>query len=154
MSAEPCFVDTNVLVYARDASEPVKQPRARAWLDALWSARTGRISAQVLSEFYVTVTRKLDPGMTPDAARADVRDLAAWHPAPIDPATLERAFELEDRFQLSWWDALIVASAQLQGCRVLLSEDLQRGQRFDDVEVVDPFATEPPGTSGPRDALR
>lgn len=144
-----CFVDTNVLVYARDASEGSKQVRAAAWMETLWSTRAGRLSAQVLSEFYVTVTQKLEPPMAPVDARADVHDLLAWRPAAIGGATLERAFVVQDRWGLSWWDALIVASAQLQGCRYLLTEDLQLGQRFDDLEVVSPFAAVPELLQGP-----
>ena len=57
------FTDANVLVYSRDSGEPAKQPRAEAWRRALWQSRAGRISVQVLQEYYVTVTRKLSPGM-------------------------------------------------------------------------------------------
>jgi predicted nucleic acid-binding protein len=63
----PVFVDTNVLVFARDASEPVKQPQAAAWIDHLWRTRTARLSFQVLQEYYATTTRRLKPGLTPRA---------------------------------------------------------------------------------------
>jgi predicted nucleic acid-binding protein len=134
------FVDTNLLVYARDASEPKKQEMAAAWLDRLWRTRSGRLSAQVLQEFYVTVTRKLDPGMDAEEARRDVRSLMAWRPLPSSGALLESAWSLEDRHKLSFWDALIVAAAQDCGCAYLLTEDLHPGQRLDAVMVVDPFA--------------
>ncbi|MBK7977413.1 MAG: PIN domain-containing protein [Deltaproteobacteria bacterium] len=143
MSAEPCFVDTNVLVYARDASESRKQPLASAWIEMLWERRLGRLSFQVLAEFYVTVTQKLDPGLTREDARAELRDLMAWRPAAIDATVMDRAFAIQDRFRLSWWDAQIVAAAQVLGCRYLLSEDLASGQRFDGLEVVDPFRRPP-----------
>jgi len=143
MSDEPCFVDTNVLVYARDASETRKQPLAMTWIEALWEQHLGRLSFQVLAEFYVTVTQKLDPGMSRHDARAELRDLMAWRPIAIDGAVMDRAFALQDRFRLSWWDAQIVAAAQLLGCRYLLSEDLAAGQRFDGLEVVDPFRHPP-----------
>jgi predicted nucleic acid-binding protein len=81
-----CFVDTNVLVYARDASEVEKQARAQEWLEPLWRRRSGRTSFQVLSEFYVTVTQKLSPGMAPEEARRDVRNLLVWQPQPLDAA--------------------------------------------------------------------
>ena len=84
----PVFVDTNVIVYARDAREPAKQRLAETWLDHLWHERLGRISFQVLSEYYVSVTRKLDPGLTPEEAWDDVNALLAWHPRPIDRAVL------------------------------------------------------------------
>ena len=139
----PVFADTNVLVYARDAGEAEKQPMAVRWLTALWERRLGRLSYQVLSEYYVTVTRKLRPGMPTEAARADVRDLMAWSPLVVDRNLVEGAFSLMDRFSLSWWDSLIVSAAQASGCGHLLTEDLQEGQVFDRVEVVNPFLRPP-----------
>ena len=142
MSGTPVFVDTNVLVYDQDTSETVKQPVAHRWLEALWRTRRGRLSAQVLSEYYVTVTRKLRPARAPALARADVRDLTLWRPVPIDTVVLTVAWDLEDRFSLSWWDALVVSAARVAGCAHLLTEDLQNGQDFDGVVVVDPFVNE------------
>lgn len=135
----PVFVDTNVLVYARDASEPVKQPKAAAWLEQLWRARTGRLSFQVLQEFYVTVTRKLDPGLTPNEARAEVRNFLAWQPVAVDGEMIEAAWLLEDRHSVSFWDALILAAAKSAGCERLLSQDLSDGSVYNGVEVVNPF---------------
>lgn len=92
----PIFVDSNVLVYARDASEGEKQARADAWLSSLWRRRSGRISVQILHEFYVTVTRKLDPGLLPEEARRDVRDLFRWRPVVLDEALSETAWSFQD----------------------------------------------------------
>ncbi len=142
----PIFVDTNVLVYARDVSEPDKQPQAARWLEHLWASQSGRISTQVLSEYYVTVTRKLDPGLPIENARRDLRNLMVWDPLPVDSKLIERALSLQDRFSLSYWDALIVGAAQIADCRHLLTEDLQAGQRFDAVRVVDPFEHDPSDT--------
>ena len=134
------FVDTNVLVYARDASEPDKQERAQAWMAALWESRAGRTSVQVLNEFYVTVTRKLSPAMPVAEARADVLDLGEWNPAVLTDALLRQAWAIEDRYGLSYWDSLIAAAAQAESCRHLLTEDLQDGLRIDIVTVVNPFS--------------
>lgn len=139
----PVFVDTNVLVYARDASQPTKQPQALAWLEHLWRTRSGRVSFQVLHEFYVTVTMKLDPGLPPEDARTDVRNLLAWRPVALDDAVLERAWSLEDRHSLPFRDALIVAAAQAAGCGQCLSEDLTDGESYGGVEVVNPFSHHP-----------
>jgi predicted nucleic acid-binding protein len=133
------FVDTNVFVYARDASEGEKQSRAEAWVRHLWQAGAGRISYQVLTEYYVTVTRKLTPGLTRDRARRDVQALLAWRPLEIQEVVLAAAFHLEDAHSISWWDALIVAAAETLGCSHLLSEDLAEGARYGTVEVVNPF---------------
>jgi predicted nucleic acid-binding protein len=137
------FVDTNVLVYQRDSSERAKQPRAKKWMDLLWQRRAGRLSTQVLQEYYQTVTRKLSRGLGREDAREEVRDLSAWRPVSISQDVIERAFGLEDRFSLSLWDSLIVAAAQHASCRFLLTEDLQDGQRFDNLVVLDPFRHEP-----------
>ncbi len=137
----PVFVDTNVFLYARDAGEPAKRPRAAAWIEHLWREHAGRTGVQVLSEYYVNVTQKLQPGLSPDEAWDDVKALFAWKPAPIDAALLEAGREIQRRHRLGWWDSLIVGAAQAQGCALLLTEDLQDGAIFGDVKVLSPFAT-------------
>lgn len=137
------FADTNVLVYSRDEADPAKHDAAKAWIEALWHSGTGTLSQQVLSEYYVTVTRMLVPAMAREAARREVIDLATWTMAPTTPETIAAAWHVEDRFGLSFWDALIVASADAAGCTTLLTEDLQHGQRFGDVTVVSPFEVAP-----------
>lgn len=134
------FVDTNVLVYARDETEPIKRDCARSILATLWRTGRGRTSHQVLVEFYATVTRTLRPGMPREAAMCDVRELQQWNPISPSPRLFELAWEIEDRWQLSWWDALIVAAAKLSDCTTLLSEDLQDGLDLDGLRVVNPFA--------------
>ena len=137
------FVDTNVLLYARDASEPVKQPLARHWLDELWTRRIGRSSHQVMHEYYVAVTRKLKPGLTRAEAQADIRDLMTWRPLPADQAMIEDAWWLEGRFELDYWDALVVAAARATRCDRLLTEDLQDGMDLDGLTVTNPFTAPP-----------
>lgn len=134
------FVDTNILVYARDTNEPAKHQRANEVLRALWENRNGRISGQVLQEYYVTVTRKLKPGLTPSEAREDVRNLLTWRPRPVSPQIWERAWEIEEGWSLSWWDSLIAASALESGATTLLSEDMQDGLVIFSIKIVNPFA--------------
>jgi predicted nucleic acid-binding protein len=133
------FVDTNVLLYARQANERTKQPLAAAWLELTWREGTGRTSVQVLSEYYVNATKKIIPAMDPDEAWDDVRALMAWHPLPVDAALMERARDVQRRYRLGWWDSLIVGAARLQGCALLLTEDLQDGSVLDGVTVRSPF---------------
>ncbi|MBI4191202.1 MAG: PIN domain-containing protein [Betaproteobacteria bacterium] len=135
----PVFVDSNVLVYARDPRDAAKQSRAAYWVSHLWKERLGRASAQVLYEYYVTVTRKLRPRVTSEDAWDDVKSFLAWRPQAIDEALLQRAREIEQRYRLSWWDSMVVAAAQLQDCALLLSEDLQDGTAFGGVTVRSPF---------------
>lgn len=137
------FVDTNVLVYARDSSEFQKQEHALLWMRHLWGARTGMLSFQVLHEFYVTVTDKLRPGLDTGSARNDVRLLMSWKPIPMDERVIEGAWRVQDQYQFSWWDAMIVSAAQCGGCRYLLSEDFSEAQDLGSVYVVNPFKTEP-----------
>ncbi len=139
----PIFVDTNVLEYAVDASAGERHTSAREWMRALWEHESGRLSIQVLQEFYVTVTRKLSPGMSHNEAQREVRALLPWGPIEIDPAILKRAWFIESRYSVSWWDALIVGSAQSLGCLTLLTEDLQHEQNFDGLLVRNPFRTTP-----------
>jgi len=134
------FVDTNVLVYARDLGEAIKQPIATDWMAQLWSSRRGRVSMQVLNEYFVTVTQKLKPGLPYDLAWGDVMDLLAWKPVPTDIAVLTKTRAVQEQHGLAWWDAQIVAAARQAGCRRLLTEDLQDGQEIDGVVVVNPFA--------------
>lgn len=148
----PVFVDTNVLVYARDRSVVAKHDRARAWMRHLWDSGQGRLSMQVLHEYYVSVTRKLRPGLTPAEARADIRDLSAWEPVILGVDGLETAWAIEERFGLSFWDSLVVAAAHIGRCDVLLTEDLQEGMDLDGLRVMDPFRNPPPATSQERSA--
>lgn len=138
----PVFVDTNVFVYLHTDSDPAKRERADTWIDFLVRRRAGRLSTQVLQELYAVLTRKVRPPLELELARAIVRDLGSWKPLSLEPAVLERAWNLESRYSLSWWDSLIVAAAQASRCGVLLTEDLQDGQQFGSVRVVDPFSVE------------
>jgi predicted nucleic acid-binding protein len=138
------FVDTNVLVYARDATDRNKQQCAHGWLEYLWRMQLGQLSFQVLQEYYVTVTQKLDPGMSKNDARDDVKAYLAWQPKGVDRTVIESAWEIQDRFGFSWWDSTIVAAAKLRDCAYLLSEDLQHEQDLGNLTVLNPFNTEIP----------
>jgi predicted nucleic acid-binding protein len=137
------FVDSNVLVYQRDSSEERKQTQADSWIRRLWETRSGRISYQVLHEYYVNVTSKLKPGLSAEEAQEDVRNLMAWKPLALDWPILDGAFVMEQRFELSFWDALIVSAAQRAECPYLITEDFQAGQDLDGVLVVNPFVRPP-----------
>lgn len=142
-SASIVFVDTNVLLYAEDAAHAAKHRAARDWLRTLWLRRCGRLSVQVLNEFYVNATRKLMPPMPSGDARAEIRRYQRWQPWLNDHATVEAAWAVESRYGLHYWDALMVAAAQQQGCTLLLTEDLQHDQTIDGVRIVNPFLVGP-----------
>lgn len=135
----PVFVDANVFIYLYDAVYPAKQAAAAEWLERLWQEGIGRTSTQALSEFYVTVTRKLPHPLSADRAAAELATYSAWSPQPIDLPLLERGRLVESRYRLQWWDCLIVAAAQAQNCELLLTEDLQDGASYGGVRVRNPF---------------
>ena len=135
------FVDTNVLLYAIDVTNPAKREMARSWREQLWLSRRGRVSVQVLQEFYANVIRKHPAAR--DQARAEILNLLAWRPVAMDTDILSLGWQLQDRFQLSFWDSLIVAAAKSSSCKFLLTEDLQSGQDLDGITVLDPFSAEP-----------
>ena len=133
----PAFIDTNVFLYAVSSAsgERTKCARARALLEADdWT-----LSVQVLQEFYVNAVGKLARPLVPEMAERFVRFLASRDPLPITPELVTAAMALSRRFRLSYWDAAIVAAAKLLRCRTLFSEDLQHGQEFGALRVVNPF---------------
>jgi predicted nucleic acid-binding protein len=135
------FVDTNVLIYAVDQADLQKQQAAQAWRQWLWETNRGRISFQVLQEFYVNAIKKQLSVQT--EIRKEIEDLMTWQPIPLDASVIARAWKIEDRYRISFWDSLIIAAARVADCRYLLTEDLQRGQELDGVMIVDPFVSAP-----------
>ena len=111
---------------------------------ALWHSRQGRLSFQVLQEFYVNATQKLNPGLPILLARQDVRSLLAWRPVKNDAALIESAWMLADRYGFSWWDSQIVAAARRADCRILLTEDMQHRMDVDGMLLLNPFASDAP----------
>ena len=137
------FVDTSVFVYADDAAEPTRRQQARDWLAHLWATRMGRTSTQVLSEYYVCVTQRIQPGLVQGDARAKLRRYQQWQPWVTDHQTVETAWGLEVRLQVDYWQALILASAMHSGCDAVLSDALPLA-RYDQLEVINPFEMSPP----------
>ncbi|PHS19630.1 MAG: VapC toxin family PIN domain ribonuclease [Kangiella sp.] len=133
------FVDTNIFVYARDSSEAEKQPKAKIWLEHLWKNESGRLSAQVMNEYFVTVTQKLKPGLTKQQARSDLRALSVWQPLEISFDLIEASWNTQDKYKYSWWDSLIVTSALFLDCTYLLSEDMQHEHQIGNLTIINPF---------------
>ena len=133
------FVDTNVLVYAHDTSEALKQPMARAVLEKLWERRTGVLSTQVLQEFYVVATSFQKIGMRPAEAREVVETYSAWPVVALVPEMLLSASQLHEHDGVAWWDALIIEAARIAGASRILTEDMQDGRELAGVRIVNPF---------------
>jgi len=137
----PVFVDTNVLIYSRDAGEPLKASSARDWLKRLGS--NGIIlSPQVLNEVYSVGLARFRPVGT-EALAAWISELQPLCRAPLDAATVMLALDLHRDAGISWWDCPIVASALQAGCRYLLSEDMQHRRVIRSVQVINPFLADP-----------
>ncbi|MBN9019896.1 MAG: PIN domain-containing protein [Rhizobiales bacterium] len=135
------FVDTNVLIYSRDANDPQKATLSAEWLRRL--RPDGLIlSPQVLNEAYaVGLWKYKDVGTA--ALAGWIRDLQRYCTAPLNVETVGLALELHEETKLSWWDCLIVASALMAGCRYLLSEDMQHDRIIRTLRLINPFAIGP-----------
>ncbi len=147
MTTPLVFVDSGVLLATLDAADPALQNAARAWVAWCWCARSGRISTQVLNEFYNGALKAFDitdkTAVTPAHVRTHVRRLREWQPPHLDRYAVDGAWDLQDRYGLSYWNALIVSSAQQQGCAYLLSLELPAGQAMDGLQVIHPATTQP-----------
>jgi len=139
-------VDTNVLIYARDGRFPDKQAKAQAWLRALAQALRLNIGLQVIKEHHSVASRKL--GLNPKATATATRELFAWCDRAIEPGDIERALDLQFRYQLSWWDALNIAIALGARCTHFLTEDAPASPIIEGLRIIDPFVTKPESVLG------
>jgi len=138
------FVDSNVLIYAHDRDAGAKQQRAAERLKQLWDNGQGRLSTQVLQEFYVNATQKIKKPLAPSLAREIIRNYGLWVESPITTSTVVRASEIGEAWKISIWDGMILAAAEHDGARELLSEDLTHGQVIAGIRVSNPFLQNPP----------
>jgi predicted nucleic acid-binding protein len=133
------FVDTNILVYAHDLDAGSKHDRAAEIVTQLWQSRNGVLSAQVLQEFYVTLTRKVSSPLSRLEARKLVQKYSHWQVVPDDPPLITQASEIEESYSISFWDALIVSAAYSQNVTTILTEDLNHGQIIEGILIENPF---------------
>jgi predicted nucleic acid-binding protein len=131
------FLDTNILLYAEDRADPAKQKKATALILEHRRQRTGVVSLQVLQEFFVSATKKLN--LDVEIARYKVEFHARFDVAEPTVSDVLAAIDLHRLHGFSFWDGLIVRMASQSGCRVLLTEDLQHGRQIDGVKIVNPF---------------
>jgi predicted nucleic acid-binding protein len=133
------FVDTNILLYAHDRSTGAKGERARQLISRLWTTGEGVLSTQVLQELCINLRRKVTPPLGIGEIRALVQDYLSWEIIVNGPQSAIQALEIEERYKISYWDALIVHAAEFSGAAVLYSEDLSEGQSYGAVRVVNPL---------------
>jgi predicted nucleic acid-binding protein len=138
MSAK-VFVDTNILVYAHDLNSDVKNERARALIEKLWSTGGGVLSTQVLQELCVSLRRKVARPLSVEETRNLIEDYSDWEIVINTQDSIIEALHIESRHHISFWDALIVQAAEHSGAEILYSEDLSEGQIYGSVRVVNPL---------------
>jgi predicted nucleic acid-binding protein len=137
--ADKYFVDTNILLYAHDPSADTKRDRARQVIERLWISGEGVLSTQVLQELCVNLRRKVKPALSADEIRRLLQDYLSWEIIVNRPESTIHALEIEMRYRISFWDALILQAAEIGGAAILYSEDLASGQKYGAVRVVNPF---------------
>ena len=137
--SDVAFVDTNILIYAHDLDAGLKRERAMAKLRELWDSGTGRLSVQVLQEFYVNATQTLATPIARSTAREVIKTYGVWIRHATTAETITRATEISDMARISFWDALIVASAEEVNADELLSEYLNDGQEIAGIRIVNPL---------------
>ncbi len=134
------FVDTNILIYAHDLDAGPRHDIAASAIKELWGNENGVMSTQVLQEFYVNVTRKINNPLSRARARGIIENYLSWHIEANEPDTVLQASEIEERHLLSFWDALIIAAACRAKVDKILTEDLNHGQKIEGILIENPFA--------------
>lgn len=134
-----CFLDTNVMIYAYDLEAEYKHKIAKEIVRDFWDNRGALISTQVLQEFYVNVTRKIPRPLSLAKARSIIEQYQVWPIINNNTKSIIRASEIQERYQLSFWDSLIISSAEIGGAKVVLSEDLSHNQYIAGICVQNPF---------------
>ena len=133
------FMDTNVLVYAYDRRDVSKRSQAQELLTTGIEDETAVISVQVLGEFFTVVTQRIQNPLSTEEAQEAVNLISVLPVMELDLALVRRAISTHLRYQISYWDALIVAAAESAGCAQIFSEDLNPGQSYHGIVVVNPF---------------
>lgn len=134
-----CFVDTNILVYAHDRSAGLKHERALRIVERLWATAEGVLSTQVLQEFCFNVRRRLARPVPVEEVRRILEDYMSWEIVVNDAASIVHALDIEARYKISFWDALVLQAAESSGAVILYSEDFATGQHYGGVQVVNPL---------------
>jgi len=136
---EKQFVDTNIIVYAHDVTAGEKNKRAKDLLIELWDTRKGCFSIQVLQEFYVTITKKVASPVKPTDAYRIISALSSWTTHVPKTEDILMAIDIQQKYNISFWDALIICSAVMLKCDVIWSEDLNNKQLYEGIIVLNPF---------------
>lgn len=133
------FFDTNILVYAYNNHFPDKQQRAREVIISAVKNGNGVLSTQVLGEFFTVVTKKINEPLSVRDARSIIQYMGSMPVQEIDLLIVKRAIDTLEQYKISYWDSLIIAAAERAQCKCILSEDLNAGQKYHGIEIINPF---------------
>ena len=138
--AQKYFIDTNILIYAHDRSTGAKHDRARQLIERLWTSGEGVLSTQVLQELCINLRRKIARPIPVEEVRRLIQDYMSWEIVVNTAESVIQAMEIEVRYKISFWDALVLHAAESAGAAILYSEDLSAGQSYGSIQVVNPLA--------------
>lgn len=134
------FVDTNILVYAHDRAAGVKHEQARSLIERLWNSGGGVLSTQVLQELCVNLRRKTAHPLSIEQTRRLLQDYLSWDIVVNTAESVTEALVIEHRYNISFWDALIIQAAGTSGAAIVYSEDLADRQTYGPLRVVNPLS--------------
>ena len=137
--ADKYFVDTNILLYAHDRTAGLKHERARQLVERLWNSGEGVLSTQVVQELCINLRRKIARPLPTEEIRHIIQDYLSWEIVVNSPVSVLHAMDIELRYRISFWDALVLQAAEISGATVLYSEDLAAGQKYGAVQVTNPL---------------
>ena len=137
--SDKVFIDTNVLVYAHDIDSGSKHEIAVKIIMDLWEKSNGILSNQVLQEFYVIITRKIIKPISLSETRAIIKNYLMWQIEESNPSSILKASEIQEKHNISFWDALIVTAAEQAGAVKILTEDMNHGQSIESILIENPF---------------
>jgi len=133
------FIDTNILVYAHDVTAGLKYKLAKDIINSLWESKLGCLSVQVLQEFFVVATQKVAKPLETSIAAGIIKELSFWRVHEPGSNDVLEAIELHRRYQISFWDAMVLQSAVQLNCSQIISEDLNPDQVYTGVTLKNPF---------------
>jgi len=138
--SDKIFVDTNILIYAHDIDSGLKHDTAVKVITDLWERANGILSNQVLQEFYIVVTKKMPKPTSLPEARVIIKNYLKWQIEENNSNSILRASEIQEKHNISFWDALIVTAAEQAGAAKILTEDMNSGQTIEGVLIENPFS--------------
>ena len=138
--SDKLFFDTNILVYAFDKSDKLKHNISSNLIKTAFENRNGCISTQVLQEFFVVTTQKIEKTLTINDARDIIKDFSVWTVIDTNLPVILQSIEVMKGHKLSFWDSLIICAAKVAGCSTIYTEDLSHKQVIENIKIINPYS--------------